>query len=148
MTDVTLEGWIPEIGPGLSLAEVVDKAFDYRGNVTVVRADGSETEGYLFNRNADAAVPFVQMFDVSGEGPHTIAYRDIRTIRFTGRDTAARAIGHAADHGRAETALGGPLENRRRFHVAGKGARFDPEPRLLLRRGHDLVHRHERPGTT
>jgi ornithine cyclodeaminase/alanine dehydrogenase-like protein (mu-crystallin family) len=29
------------------------------------------------------------MFDVSGEGPHTIAYRDIRTIRFTGRDTAA-----------------------------------------------------------
>ena len=89
MTDVTLEGWIPEIGPGLSLAEVVDKAFDYRGNITVVRADGSETEGYLFNRNADAAVPFVQMFDVSGEGPHTIAYRDIRTIRFTGRDTAA-----------------------------------------------------------
>jgi hypothetical protein len=89
MTDVTLEGWIPEIGPGLSLQEVVDKAFDYRGNVTVVRTDGSETEGYLFNRNADAPVPFVQMFELSGEGPRTIAYRDIRTIRFSGRDTAA-----------------------------------------------------------
>jgi hypothetical protein len=89
MTDVTLEGWIPEIGPNLSLAEVVDKAFDYRGNVTVVRIDGSETEGYLFNRNADAPGPFVQMFDLSGEGPFTIAYREIRTIRFTGRDTAA-----------------------------------------------------------
>jgi len=89
MTDTTLEGWSPQIGPTLSLAEVVDKAFDYRGNVTVVRTDGSETEGYLFNRNADAAVPFVQMFDVSGEGPYTIAYHDIRTIRFTGRDTAA-----------------------------------------------------------
>jgi hypothetical protein len=89
MTAVTLEGWMPEIGPGLSLQEVIDKAFDFRGNVTVVRTDGSETEGYLFNRNADAPVPFVQMFDLSGEGPHTIPYREIRAIRFTGRDTAA-----------------------------------------------------------
>ena len=89
MTDVTLEGWTPEIGPGLTLQQVVDKAFDYRGNVTVVRTDGSEIEGYLFNRNADAPMPFVQMFDLSGEGPHTIPYREIRTIRFTGRDTAA-----------------------------------------------------------
>ena len=90
MTDgATLEGWTPQIGESLSLEEIVDKAFDYRGNVTVVRTDGSETEGYLFNRNADAAVPFVQMFDVSGAGPHTISYREIRTIRFTGRDTAA-----------------------------------------------------------
>jgi hypothetical protein len=90
MTDgITLEGWMPEVGPGLSLAEVVDKAFDFRGNVTVVHTDGSETEGYLFNRNADATVPFVQMFDLNGAGPHTIPYREIRTIRFTGRDTAA-----------------------------------------------------------
>ena len=90
MTDgATREGWVPEIGPGLSLAEVIDKAFDYRGNITVVRADGSETDGYLFNRNADAPVPFVQLFDLSGGGPHTISYREIRTIRFTGRDTAA-----------------------------------------------------------
>jgi hypothetical protein len=90
MTDgATLEGWAPEIGPGLSLADVVDKAFDYRGNVTVVLTDGSQIEGYLFNRNADAPEPFVQLFDVSGGGPHTISYREIRTIRFTGRDTAA-----------------------------------------------------------
>ena len=90
MTEATtLEGWTPQIGSGLSLEEVVDKAFDYRGNVTVVKTDGSETEGYLFNRNADAPQPFVQMFDLSGAGPHTILYREIRTIRFTGRDTAA-----------------------------------------------------------
>jgi hypothetical protein len=90
MTDgTTLEGWTPQIGPGLSLEAIVDKAFDYRGNVTVVKTDGSETAGYLFNRNADAAVPFVQMFDLNGAGPHTISYREIRTIRFTGRDPAA-----------------------------------------------------------
>src|SRR5262245_23559289 len=85
MTDgATLEGWVPEIGPGLSLADVVDKAFDYRGNVTVVLTDGSQS-----NRNADAPEPFVQLSDLSGGGPHTIPYREIRTIRFTGRDTAA-----------------------------------------------------------
>src|SRR5215813_12100223 len=90
MTDgATLEGWVPEIGPGLSLAEVVDKAFDYRGNVTVVRTDGLETEAYLFNLNADAPEPFVQLFHLAVGGPYIITYREIRTIRFTGRDTAA-----------------------------------------------------------
>jgi hypothetical protein len=90
MTDgPTLEGWAPEIGVEASLPEVVDKAFDYRGNVTVVTRDGTETEGYLFNRNQDAAVPFVQMFDLDGAGPYTIPYGEIRAIRFTGRDTAA-----------------------------------------------------------
>jgi hypothetical protein len=90
MTDgPTLEGWTPEIGVEASLAEVVDRAFDYRGNVTVVTRDGTETQGYLFNRNLDVAVPFVQMFDLDGEGPYTIPYGEIRAIRFTGRDTAA-----------------------------------------------------------
>jgi len=90
MTDgPTLQGWTPEIGPEVSLAEIVDQAFDYRGNVTVVKTDGSETVGYLFNRNRDVPVPFVQMFDVNGAGPYTIPYLEIRTIRFTGRDTAA-----------------------------------------------------------
>jgi len=90
MTDgARLEGWVPEIGGAVSLEAVVDQAFDYRGNVTVVKTDGSETVGYLFNRNRDVPVPFVQMFDVNGAGPYTIPYREIRTIRFTGRDTAA-----------------------------------------------------------
>jgi len=89
MTDETPEGWAPEPGPGLTLDEVVERAFDYRGNVTVVKRDGSEFEGYLFNRERDAAEPFVQMFDRAGAGPYEIRYADIRTIRFTGKDTAA-----------------------------------------------------------
>ena len=89
MTDgAALEGWTPEIGKGVQLDEVIDKAFDYRGNITLVKTDGSETVGYLFNRDRDAAVPFVQMFDANGAGPISIPYADIRTIRFTGRDTA------------------------------------------------------------
>ena len=85
----TLEGWAPQVGDAVPLARVIDLAFDYRGNTIVVRTDGSEMHGYVFNRNADPPEPFIQMFDVDGGGPHTVLYRDIRTIRFTGRDMAA-----------------------------------------------------------
>ena len=85
----TPEGWDPGPLEGGALAETVERAFDYRGDVTVVRRDGGEVVGYLFNREADAATPFVQLFAASGGGPLTIPYADIRSIRFTGRDTAA-----------------------------------------------------------
>jgi len=85
----SLEGWAPEIADGAALAEVVDRAFDYRGDVTVVLDDGRELIGYLFNRNRDAAEPFVQMLDREGSGPSSIPYARIRAIRFTGKDTAA-----------------------------------------------------------
>ena len=85
----SLEGWEPAIGPDLSLAQVVDLAFDYRGNVTLLRQDGSGIEGYVFNRDAEQPEPFLQLFDLDGAGPVTVRYADIRTIRFTGRDTAA-----------------------------------------------------------
>ena len=85
----SLEGWVPEIGPGLPLERIVDLAFDYRGNTTIVKTDGTEVEGYVFNRNADTPDPFLQLFDLGGAGPFTIPYRVIRTIKFTGKDTAA-----------------------------------------------------------
>ena len=83
----SLEGWIP--GPDVSLADTIERAFDYRGNVTLVRHDGTELVGYLFNRDTRAAEPFVQIFDTAGEGPITIPYAAIHAIRFTGRDPAA-----------------------------------------------------------
>jgi len=85
------EGWVP--GPDVPLAEIIERAFDYRGNVTLVRTDGTELTGYLFNRDARARpggrAPFVQMFDATGDGPFSIPYAEIRAIRFSGKDTAA-----------------------------------------------------------
>ncbi|HET7875780.1 MAG TPA: hypothetical protein VFN71_09655 [Methylomirabilota bacterium] len=86
---MSFEGWVPRIGPHLTLAEVVEFAFDYRGNTTVVQTDGTEVVGYLFNRDAEAPEPFIQLFDEAGEGPITIPYREIANIKFTGKDTAA-----------------------------------------------------------
>jgi hypothetical protein len=74
---------------GRGLADVVERAFDYRGDVTLVRHDGREVVGYLFNRNADVGAPFVQLYAAAGGDPVTIPYADIRSIRFTGRDPAA-----------------------------------------------------------
>ena len=85
----SLEGWAPEGDGEVPLPEIVERAFDYRGNVTVVKTDGEQLDGYVFNRNADVPEPFVQMFDLAGAGPLTIPYSAIRTIRFTGKDTAA-----------------------------------------------------------
>lgn len=85
----SLEGWTPEAGGELSLAQIVDLAFDYRGNVTLVMQDGTERAGYIFNRDARATEPFLQMLDEEGKGPITLSYAQVRTIRFSGRDTAA-----------------------------------------------------------
>jgi hypothetical protein len=82
------QGWVPDIGPYLTLEEVIEHAFDYRGNVTVVRRDGTELVGYIFNRDTRAPEPFIQLFDEAGDGPIRVGYGEIVTIRFTGKDTA------------------------------------------------------------
>jgi hypothetical protein len=107
----SLEGWIP--GPDVSLADVIERAFDYRGNVTLVRRDGTELVGYLFNRNTRAVEPFVQMYDTAGAGPITIPYVAIRAIRFTGKDPAA-GNSYAAwlDRKAAAKAQGNPTPQR------------------------------------
>jgi nucleoside phosphorylase len=86
---VSQQGWVAEPGHGVSLARIIDLAFDYRGNTTVVKRDGSEVMGYVFNRNAEVAEPFLEMFDAAGAGPIRIRYAEIATIRFSGKDTAA-----------------------------------------------------------
>jgi len=67
------------------LAEALEKAFDYRGDVTIRKKDGSEIEGYVFDRNAFC----VRLFPKNGEGKVSVAYSDIAGVAFTGRDTAA-----------------------------------------------------------
>jgi hypothetical protein len=85
----SLEGWTPEPNAELPLARIIDLAFDYRGNTTVVLRDGVELPGYVSNRDAEAATPYLEMFDPEGGGPHRLAYADVRTVHFTGKDTAA-----------------------------------------------------------
>lgn len=84
----SLEGWAPRVGVDVSLEEVVDRAFDYRGDVTVVLRDGGQLTGYLYNRARDVPEPYLQMFDPSGTS-HTLRYVEVHRIEFTGKDPAA-----------------------------------------------------------
>jgi hypothetical protein len=45
-----LEGWVPELASEAEVREALEKAFDYRGDVTLTRKDGSKVEGYLYDR--------------------------------------------------------------------------------------------------
>ena len=71
-----------------ALAEVLDAAFEYRGNVTLLTRSAGEIVGYLFNREAESKPPFVDVLPETG-GRRRLAYSDIRGVAFTGKDTAA-----------------------------------------------------------
>ena len=65
----------------------IDQAFDYRGDVTL-QVRGETVEGYIFNRDARATPPRIEMFLKGSEEPRLIPYADIESVAFTGKDTA------------------------------------------------------------
>jgi hypothetical protein len=86
-----LHGWIPELASEADIRAVIEKAFDYRGDVTVTRKDGTQVTGYLFDRRVGSTLAgsvIRLMLATSSERP-AIPYSEIAAIAFTGRDTAA-----------------------------------------------------------
>jgi hypothetical protein len=67
------------------VAGALEKAFDYRGDVTITRQNGSEIEGYIFDRNSSR----VRLFPKNGGAKVAVDYSDIAAVAFTGRDPAA-----------------------------------------------------------
>src|ERR1700746_2060836 len=86
-----LEGWIPELVNEAELREALEKAFDYRGDVTLTKKDGTKIEGYVFDRISGAALSssFVRVLPKNGGNRAKIPYSEIGALAFTGRDTAA-----------------------------------------------------------
>ena len=84
----SLEGWDPAADGAVDLVDVVEKAFAYRGNVTIETTDGRTIVGYMFDRNARVPTPFIRYLDEQGEGPFSLRYTEIANVRFTGTDTA------------------------------------------------------------
>ena len=86
-----LEGWVPELASDAEVREALEKAFDYRGDITITRKDGSKVQGYLYDRRTGKTLAdsLVRMMPSDGGGRVNIAYSDIAALAFTGRDTAA-----------------------------------------------------------
>jgi hypothetical protein len=86
-----LEGWIPQLASDDEIRAALEKAFDYRGDITITRKDGSKIEGYLFDRRNAATLrdSLVRLFPKNSNEKVSISYADIAALAFTGRDTAA-----------------------------------------------------------
>ena len=86
-----IEGWVPELANETEVREALEKAFDYRGDVTLTQKDGSKIEGYIFDRvgGATLSASFVRILPKNGSGRVKIAYSDIAALAFSGRDPAA-----------------------------------------------------------
>jgi hypothetical protein len=86
-----LEGWVPELASEAEIREALEKAFDYRGDITITRKDGSKVEGYLFDRRSGSSLAdsFVRIIPSTEKTKVNVAYADIAAIAFTGRDSAA-----------------------------------------------------------
>lgn len=73
------------------LEEILQVAFDYRGDVTLRQKDGGATEGYIFkcDNNQGVITLFVKNPEKKRESEQaTVKYDDITSIDFTGEDTA------------------------------------------------------------
>ncbi len=86
-----LEGWIPPLASEEEIRAALEKAFDYRGDVTLTRKDGSKIEGYLFDRRTGATLgdSVVRLYPKNSNEKLSVCYADIAALAFTGRDTAA-----------------------------------------------------------
>ncbi len=80
-----LQGKVWDAANDAELREGLEKAFDYRGDVTLHLKNGSTVEGYIFNRDSSS----VRLFPKDNPTKLTIPYSEIAGLAFTGRDTAA-----------------------------------------------------------
>jgi hypothetical protein len=86
-----LEGWIPQLAKDEEIRVALEKAFDYRGDVSITVKSGEKIEGYIFDRRTGLSLAdsVVRLFPKSGNQKISISYADIAALAFTGKDTAA-----------------------------------------------------------
>lgn len=87
----SMQGRIPELASQQDLLAALEKAFDYRGDVTITCKDGSKVEGYIFDRRVAATLAdsIVRILPKDSDQKLSIPFSDVAVLEFTGRDTAS-----------------------------------------------------------
>ena len=86
-----LEGWVPSLASDEEIHQAFEKAFDYRGDVTLTLKDGRQISGYIFDRRSGKTLidSAVRIIPATERTKLSIPYSEIAALAFTGRDTAA-----------------------------------------------------------
>jgi hypothetical protein len=86
-----LEGWIPKLASDADVRDALEKAFDFRGDVTITLKSGEKVEGYIFDRRTGSSLAdsVVRVIPAGKDERRSIPYAEIAALAFTGRDTAA-----------------------------------------------------------
>lgn len=86
-----LEGWIPALASEAEIRDALEKAFDYRGDVTLTLRDGRVLHGYVFDRRPGKTLQdsAVRIIPADERTKISVSYAEIAALAFTGRDNAA-----------------------------------------------------------
>ncbi len=86
-----LEGWVPALASEDDIKNALEKAFDYRGDVTLTLKSGEHIEAFIFNRTTGATLAdsYLQYFTPSATDKRKVSYADIARLEFSGKDRAA-----------------------------------------------------------
>lgn len=86
-----LQDWIPPMATEAEIKAAFEKAFDYRGDVTLTLKDGRVIQGYVFDRRTGTtlAESAVRVIPAGERTKVLVPYSEIAALAFTGRDTAA-----------------------------------------------------------
>ena len=86
-----LEGWVPELANETELKDALEKAFDYRGDISLTFKSGDKVEAYIFNRTTGKTLAdsTIQYFASNAPDKKKATYADIARIEFSGKDRAA-----------------------------------------------------------
>ena len=86
-----LEGSVPSLATEQDLKNALEKAFDYRGDITITLKSGEKIEAYIFNRQTGPklADSFVQYYTPKSDDKRKLAYDQIARLEFSGKDRAA-----------------------------------------------------------
>jgi hypothetical protein len=87
--ETSLQGQEPSINTSVELAAAIDRAFDYRGDVTIHTAQGQVIEGYIFDRRAQTDPPHLRIIPKGSDQMVDVNYADVTKLTFSGKDTAA-----------------------------------------------------------
>ena len=85
------EGSVPSLATADEVRQALENAFDYRGDVRITRKDGSQVEGYIFDRRSGPTLEtsLVRILPRQGGPRISVPYSDIAALVFSGRDMAA-----------------------------------------------------------